>query len=134
MERTLPLILVMPESTEASAVAALKARVNDYLRPPFSFDELIGSVNRCLSDAGTFGPSVMPHGESSAGLAVQPMIGQSQSLRTIIAYIAKDGIFVPGTALVVLTGVYLFATAIFSYCPLYSGLGLTTIGRLDRSV
>ena len=89
VEKTLPLILVMPESTEASAVAALKARVNDYLRPPFSFDELIGSVNRCLSDAGTFGPSVMPHGESSAGLAVQPMIGQSQSLRTIIAYIAK---------------------------------------------
>ena len=52
----------------------------------------------------------------------------------LIAYIAKDGIFVPGTALVVLTGVYLFATAIFSYCPVYSALGLTTIGRLDRSV
>jgi hypothetical protein len=51
----------------------------------------------------------------------------------LIAYIAKDGTFVPGSGLAVLTGVYLFATAIFSYCPLYSALGLTTFGRLDRS-
>jgi Protein of unknown function (DUF2892) len=52
----------------------------------------------------------------------------------LIAYIGKDGSFMPGSGLAVLAGVYLFVTAIFSYCPLYGALGFTTFGRLDRSV
>jgi hypothetical protein len=51
----------------------------------------------------------------------------------LIAYIGKDEIVVSGWGLALLAGVYLFVTAIFSYCPLYSALGLTTFGRLDRA-
>jgi hypothetical protein len=52
----------------------------------------------------------------------------------VIAYIGKNGILTPGSCLALLVGIYLFATAIFSYCPFYSALGFTTFGRLDRSV
>jgi Protein of unknown function (DUF2892) len=52
----------------------------------------------------------------------------------LIAYIGKDGNLTPGSSLAVLVGIYLFATGIFLYCPLYSLLGFTTFGQLDRSV
>jgi DNA-binding NtrC family response regulator len=44
-----PVILLVAESTEALAVAALRARVSDYLRQPVSPTDLIASVARCLS-------------------------------------------------------------------------------------
>jgi Protein of unknown function (DUF2892) len=52
----------------------------------------------------------------------------------LIAYIGKDGTLTPGSSVAVLAGIYLFATAIFLYCPFYDLLGFTTFGRLDRSV
>ena len=52
----------------------------------------------------------------------------------LIAYIGKDGILTAGSSLALLAGIYLFGTAIFSYCPFYSVLGFTTFGPLDRSV
>jgi hypothetical protein len=52
----------------------------------------------------------------------------------LIAYIGKDGTFTPGSSLAVLAGIYLFATGVFLYCPLYGVLRFTTFGQLDRSV
>ena len=45
-----------------------------------------------------------------------------------IAYIGKDEIVTPDAGLALLAGVYLFATAIFLRCPLYSASGFTTFG------
>jgi hypothetical protein len=52
----------------------------------------------------------------------------------LIAYIGKDGTLTPSASLAVLAGIFLLATAIFSYCPLYGVLRFTTFGPLDRSV
>ena len=52
----------------------------------------------------------------------------------LVAYIGKDGILAPGASLAMLAGIYLFATAIFLRCPIYNLLGVSTFGRLDRSV
>lgn len=51
----------------------------------------------------------------------------------LIAYIAKDGVILPGGVPAVLAGAFLFATSIFEYCPLYGALGFTTVERVDRS-
>ena len=81
--RTLPVILIPGESSEAVAIAALRAGVTDYLTPPPKPEELLASVRRCL-DAHT-GRAC---GESSAS---RPpcMIGESRVVRSILASIGK---------------------------------------------
>jgi Protein of unknown function (DUF2892) len=71
----------------------------------------------------------MPRNIGTIDQVIRAMLGLA-----LIAYIGKDGILTPGSCLALLAGIYLFATAIFSYCPFYSALGFTTFGRLDRSV
>ena len=51
----------------------------------------------------------------------------------ILAYLAKDGVFHPGSILGIVVAVVLIATAVLRYCPLYQILGFTTCGPLDRS-
>jgi DUF2892 family protein len=51
-----------------------------------------------------------------------------------VAYFLSDGFYFGGLSLIGLLGVYLLATALFLYCPLYALLGLSTFGPLDRSV
>lgn len=48
---TLPIMVMAIHSSEELAIAALKAGVTDYFRPPFSEDELLTSVRRCLTDS-----------------------------------------------------------------------------------
>ena len=50
-----------------------------------------------------------------------------------VALAARGGISVPTVVCSATAGVYLLATAIFLYCPIYAVLGLSTFGRLDRS-
>src|SRR5262245_14176276 len=47
--RQIPIILITASSSEDLAIAALRAGINDYLRTPFSVEELNESVNRCLT-------------------------------------------------------------------------------------
>lgn len=81
--RTLPVILIPGESSEAVAIAALRAGVTDYLTPPPTPEELLASVRSCL-DVHT-GRAC---GESSAS---RPpcMIGESRVVRSIRASIGK---------------------------------------------
>lgn len=51
----------------------------------------------------------------------------------ILAYLAKDGSFAPGSAPGIIIAVVLVATAILRYCPLYQLVGFSTCGPLDRS-
>lgn len=51
----------------------------------------------------------------------------------ILAYLAKDGVFHPGSVPGIIIAVVLIATAILRYCPLYQLLGFTTTTPLDRS-
>lgn len=51
----------------------------------------------------------------------------------ILAYVAKDGVFHPGSIPGIVIAVVLIATAVLRYCPLYQLLGFTTWNPLDRS-
>jgi hypothetical protein len=62
-------------------------------------------------------------------LVIRSILGMA-----LIAYFGKDGAVLTGSELAILAGAYLLGTGIFSYCPLYHVLGLTTYGRLDRLV
>lgn len=86
-DKRIPLIMVAEQSSEALAIAALKAGVNDYFTPPFTGDELITSIQRCLPDFfPSFSPTVSP--ESSAALIDgQCMIGKSRVIQAVKAYI-----------------------------------------------
>jgi hypothetical protein len=50
-----------------------------------------------------------------------------------ITYFLKDS-FADGVSFAGFVGAYLLGTALFVYCPRYGALGLSTYGRLDRSV
>ena len=52
----------------------------------------------------------------------------------ILAYIAKDGTFAPGSGVGIAIAVVLIATAVLRYCPLYQLLGFSTSSPLDRSI
>ncbi len=71
----------------------------------------------------------MPRNIGTIDQVIRAMLGLA-----LIAYIGKDGTLTPDTALALLAGIYLFATAMFLRCPFYGVLGFTTFGRLDRSV
>jgi len=49
-DRMLPVIMVSRRSTEDLAIAAVKAGITDYFKPPISFDELTASISGCLAD------------------------------------------------------------------------------------
>ncbi len=51
-----------------------------------------------------------------------------------LAYLARDGVFHPGSVPGIVVAVVLIGTAILRYCPLYQLLGFTTLTPLDRSV
>ena len=47
-DSTISLILIAAHSSEALVIAALRAGITDYFKPPLGFDELSASVMRCL--------------------------------------------------------------------------------------
>jgi DNA-binding NtrC family response regulator len=49
-DRRFPIILVTAHGSEALAVVALKGGVKDYFKQPFSPEEFVAAVNRCISD------------------------------------------------------------------------------------
>ncbi len=52
----------------------------------------------------------------------------------LFTYLGKDGTFTPGSGLGIAIAVFLIATAVLRYCPLYRLLGFTTSSPLDRSI
>jgi hypothetical protein len=62
-------------------------------------------------------------------LVIRSMLGIG-----ILAYLAKDGVFHPGSVPGIIIAVVLIGTAILRFCPLYRLLGFTTLTPLDRSV
>jgi DNA-binding NtrC family response regulator len=85
---TVPLILIPAESSEAVAIAALRAGVTDFLSPPVLFEELLASVHRCLErgEALSAGQSFAPR----EPLPDPPrMIGESRGIRAVLGSIMR---------------------------------------------
>jgi DNA-binding NtrC family response regulator len=77
-DREVPLFLITRNSSEARVVAALRAGVTDYFKWPVSYEDLIASINRNLSD----------HKRSLQETDIdEPMIGDGAAMREIKAYL-----------------------------------------------
>jgi DNA-binding NtrC family response regulator len=88
-DRWLPLILITATSSEELAIAALKAGINDYFKPPFVFDELLASVKRCLADALPQQAAARRTPRVSHLVNGQQMVGESPPMQEIKAYLRK---------------------------------------------
>lgn len=80
-----PILLITSHSSEEFAIAALRAGVTDYLKEPFSLEDLTLSVNRCCSalrNSETEVESTVPH-----LVGPERMIGESPSLLGVKEYV-----------------------------------------------
>ncbi len=92
-----PVILITTHSSEDLLLAALRAGVADCLKPPFSDQELIVSVERCLASHRHLqserqsAPSMVEGSlrPSPPVALASPMIGESPQIQEIKAYIGR---------------------------------------------
>ncbi|MCD4755837.1 MAG: sigma-54 dependent transcriptional regulator [Deltaproteobacteria bacterium] len=77
-DRGVPLFLITRKSSEARVIAALRAGITEYFKWPVSYEELIVSINRKLSDYRRSLP------ETDID---EPMIGDGATMRETKAYL-----------------------------------------------
>jgi DNA-binding NtrC family response regulator len=85
--RGTPIFLIARHSSEAKAVAALRAGITDYFKEPVSYGELLESIQRHLPPPGQASPPpASPEGE------IEPtFIGETPPIQKIKDYIARAG-------------------------------------------
>jgi DNA-binding NtrC family response regulator len=88
-DRQVPLILIPAHSTEALAIAALRAGINDYLTLPLVLEELESSVKRCLGAGRSPASPPWCDPPTQRSTPLPHMIGGSLPLQRIKAYIGK---------------------------------------------
>jgi DNA-binding NtrC family response regulator len=90
--REIVLILIVSQSNEEIAFAALRAGINDYVKSPFSSEELLARLKHCLADrlCSTSSPkSKIP----DCGLnGCDGLIGDSSMMRTVKSYISRAAV------------------------------------------
>jgi len=84
----IPIILIAERSSEEQVIAALKAGVNDYIKQPFTEDEMIAAVRRCLSGRGGQEPSE-GWTEASGLIDGHRMVGESQVMCDLKAHLGR---------------------------------------------
>jgi DNA-binding NtrC family response regulator len=82
-----PVVLVVTEGSEQLATAALRAGVADYFSPPFSIDDLVESVERCVERTAAQNVGGRRVSAPLSGAAV--MLGESQSIASLRQYIMR---------------------------------------------
>jgi len=85
LNRKLPIILLVVNSCEDLAIAALKAGVADYFKLPFSFLTLLASVQHCLAAEVPSEREMLPSKNENG----HEMIGGSPSMQEIRTYLHK---------------------------------------------
>lgn len=98
-DERLPLLLMVANSTEDLAIAALQAGVNEYVRIPYSREDLIAAVIRCLSRRA----NALHGSKATASSAIDGtrMIGESSPMREIRGFIGRVG---PTDSTLLITG------------------------------
>lgn len=82
--QSIPCILIAKESSEDLAIAALRTAINDYFRKPFSDEELLTSIKRCLADR------LFDNGTAECELnACERLVGENLLMRAVKKYILK---------------------------------------------
>jgi DNA-binding NtrC family response regulator len=88
IESFLPIILITKFSSESRAIAALRARVNDYFKIPFSSDAVIDSVKHLISEKF---PSISSATQTDTEYSTrgQPFIGKSKPMKDVKSFLFK---------------------------------------------
>jgi DNA-binding NtrC family response regulator len=87
-KRSLPIILITKFSSEFLAISALRARVNDYFKIPFSSDAVINSVEHLISEKFP-SISVATQTDIECSFKDQPFIGKSKPMKNIKSFLFK---------------------------------------------
>ncbi len=85
--RGTPVIFIVENSSESMAIAALKAGVNDYFKQPLSYEELLKSIRRQLSESR--GDSLGKKPAPPVAAAGPSFIGETPALLKIKDYIRR---------------------------------------------
>ena len=86
--KSVPIILITRYSSEEKVIAALRAGVNDYFIEPFSYEDLVTSIQRNTSSI-YHRPEIRPKTAVTFQYYSQPMLGESKPMRQARAYLAK---------------------------------------------
>jgi DNA-binding NtrC family response regulator len=88
--RKIPIILVTSKSSEKLAIAALETGISYYLKAPTSLEELLDSINLCLShfSLATFQTETSPPREIRL-IGGSRMVGSSSAIQETKVYIKK---------------------------------------------
>jgi len=89
LHRNLPIILIATQNSEELAIAALRTGINDYFKQPYSFEDLVSSVNRCLPDILSRRPQQGVKRPAAGIIDGHRMIGESLAMREIRAAIGR---------------------------------------------
>jgi len=101
-DRKVPIILVTQYSSEERVIAALRAGINDYFKMPYSAKFLLESISRHLPrTAVTKGNGTRTDTSASCPYYHQPLIGDSKSIKDLMAYLHK---IAPTDSTVLVTG------------------------------
>ena len=101
-DRNVPIILVTQFSSEARAIAALRAGINDYFKIPYSAKSLLVSIARHLPrQAVTKGNGARTETATSCPYYHRPLIGDSKSMKDLMSYLHK---IAPTDSTVLVTG------------------------------
>jgi len=88
-DRQVPIILIAGTSSEDLAIAALKAGVTDYFRQPFLPENLLVSIGRCLASLPCPAGKNVSHRAGSGLRGEARLVGQSEALERVKAFIQK---------------------------------------------
>ncbi len=80
IDRKIPIIFMTNQSSESRVLAALRAGLNDYVKIPYTFEELLYSIDRNLPPAG-FNDQVL--------ITDNGMIGNSPKMKDIKDYLLR---------------------------------------------
>ncbi len=87
-DKITPIIFIAKYSSEALAIAALKAGVNDFFKEPFVFKKLMSGINQHLSDY--FGKSISKYQQVTWKTpSGPPMIGHSMPMQEVKTHLLK---------------------------------------------
>jgi DNA-binding NtrC family response regulator len=91
-DRKILLILIVSHSTEDIAFAALRAGINDYVKNPFSVEELLARVSHCLAERLSY-PAAPQNKEADGDLTgCDRLIGESPTMRLVKSYILRAAV------------------------------------------
>jgi len=86
--KRVPIILITRYSSEEKVIAALRAGVNDYFIEPFSYEDLVASIQRNISSI-YHQPEPRPKTAVKFQYHSKPMLGESKSMQQARSYLAK---------------------------------------------